>query len=143
MPKFRSAYDGIRSHKGIDFTDDPGFTIQEQYQQTEINTILDRYQRTGIIDHVQKHEPQYGEFAAYDFHANQNMIVKITESFNDLPAKTRSEFDHDPAKFVEFLADQHNIEDMRDGIIGDDPKPDLNADPKGDQPPPSAEPLAD
>lgn len=119
--KFKTPYDGIRNRKQIDFTGDEGKTIQEQSEATDINNILERYARTGLIDHVQKHEPQYGEFAAYDFQANQNMIAKITQTFEELPARDRQHFNNDPQQFVEFIAQQENIDDMKDGKIGNKP----------------------
>jgi len=118
--KYRTAYDGIRPDTGTSFEGDLGKTIQEQKDSTDINNILERYQRTGLIDHVQKHEPQYGEFAAYDFQANQNMIARINQTFEELPSSTRKEFDNNVENFMEFIATQENIDDMKDGVIGNE-----------------------
>lgn len=118
--EFRTPYDGKSKRIQIDFSKDKGKTIQEQSAATDINNILARFNRTGIIDHVQKNEPYYGEFGEFDFHHNQNMITKITESFMELPAKTRREFDDDPANFAEFISQQKNVDDMKDGIIGNE-----------------------
>lgn len=115
--KFRTAYDGLKPNKGTSFEGDLGKTIQEQAQATDINHILERYQRTGLIDHLAKHEPQYGEFAAYDFQANQNMIAKITQTFEELPSTTRKQFDNNVELFMEYISVPENIKDMEDGVV--------------------------
>lgn len=114
--KFRTPYTP-RVKQQVSFKGDDGKTIQEQSDATDINNILERYARTGLIDHVSKHEPQYGEFAAFDFQANQNMITKIKQTFDELPAKARQQFDNNPQNFVEFISQQENIDDMKDGVI--------------------------
>jgi hypothetical protein len=44
--------------------------------------------------------------------------------FADLPAQERARFNHNPEQFLEFIAQQSNIDDMKDGIIGNNPRND-------------------
>lgn len=114
--KFRTPHTP-RVRQQLSFEGDLGKTITEQQESTDINNILEKYQRTGLIDHVQKHEPQYAEFGEYDFAKNQNMIAKINQTFEELPSSVRKDFDNNPQNFVEFIAQQENIDDMKDGVI--------------------------
>lgn len=116
-PKFRTAYGERIVTAVVSFKNDEGKTIQEQAAATDINYILERYNRTGLISHVNKHEAQYGEFKEFDFQRNQNMIAQLTQTFEELPANVRRDFDDKVENFAEYIASQENIEDMKDGII--------------------------
>lgn len=116
-PKFRTAYGERIKTAVVSFKNDEGKTIQEQAAATDINYILERYNRTGLISHVNKHEAQYGEFKEFDFQRNQNMIAQLTQTFEELPANVRRDFDDKVENFAEYIASQENIEDMKDGII--------------------------
>lgn len=116
--KFKTAYTK-RDRQQVSFENSPSLTKSEQAQACDTNHILERFVRTGVIDHVQTHEPQYGDFENFDFHAMQNKVAAATQMFEELPAKVRaSEFNNDPAQFIEFIAHQANVRDMDDGIIG-------------------------
>ena len=82
-----------------------------------VNQILERFQRTQLIDHVNQNEPQFGDFTGYDFQTNSNTIARVQTMFNELPANVREQFDHDPAVYLEFVSNPDNIKDMKDGQI--------------------------
>jgi len=116
MTTFRTAY-GKRNRVKTSFKDSPSLTIQDQKKSTDINEILNRFQKTGLMDHVQQNEPAFADVTGYDFQTNQNTVATIQSMFNELPASVRQEFDHDPQKYIEHIAVQDNIEDMKDGVI--------------------------
>lgn len=101
--KFRTAY-GERDRQTIEFTE-PSLTKQAFRDQCEIHNILKRYQRTGIIEHVTRHQASYGDVSGADFHEAQLTIAKAKTLFQELPAAAREHFGHDPAKFLEFTED--------------------------------------
>ena len=112
----RSAYDGTRVQVKSDNTE-PSLTIQEQKDQTDINKILAKYAKTGVIEHVSKYEGQYGDVTGLDYLTMQNQIASVNSMFMDLPAKTRAKFDNDPAKFLDYAGQDYAIDDMSDGSI--------------------------
>jgi len=116
MTTFRTAY-GKRNRVKTSFKDSPSLTIQDQKKSTDINEILNRFQKTGLIDHVQQNEPAFADVTGYDFQTNQNTVATIQSMFNELPASVRQQFDHDPQKYIEHIAVQDNVEDMKDGVI--------------------------
>lgn len=130
MRKFRKAYDKQRRVR-LNFDEDKGLTIQEQKDECDINHILEKYTRTGLINHVNTNEPQFGEFANFDFREQQTLIAKATQLFMKLPAAVRQQFDNDPAKYIEFVKSPENVEDMKDGVI-DNEIPDDKAEVKPD-----------
>lgn len=91
--------------------------VQEQKESTDINNILKRFDKTGLIDHVNQNEAQYGEFAQYDLHHHMNTVAKIQSTFNELPATVKKQFNNSPQEWIEHLANPQNVEDMKDGVI--------------------------
>jgi len=69
------------------------------------------------MDHVQQNEPAFADVTGYDFQTNQNTLATIQSMFNELPASVRQQFDHDPQQYIEHIAVQDNVEDMKDGVI--------------------------
>ena len=123
---FRTPYKNqIRIATG--FEEDAGCTICEQAESCDINYMLDHYQRTGLIEHANKNEGVYVELKGFDFHEQQNNVLKAQKMFDDLPSEIRKQFNHDPASFLEFLNTGNNLEDIKDGILGNwqEPIPDV------------------
>jgi phage internal scaffolding protein len=97
-------------------------TVQEQAKSTDINNILERFNQTGLIDHVSQYEPQYGDFAKIDYHTMHEQIKTVENAFQELPANVRAQFNHDPQLWLEHIAINENIEDMKDGVIDNEIK---------------------
>jgi len=87
-------------------------TKQSMKDECDINNIVKKYDRTGVLTHVNTYEAQYGEVSAQDF-LEAMLIVKEAENmFQSLPSEVRSRFDGDPAKFLEFMDNPDNIDEM-------------------------------
>ena len=67
----------------ITFTQ-PSLTQQHSKDETDINKIMARYIKTGVIDHVAKYQPQYTENSEVDYHNSLNIILKADEMFSEL-----------------------------------------------------------
>ncbi len=84
---------------------------QQQFKEDcDVNTIMQRYQKTGAIDHVSKHQPEYGFATANNYHESMNVITTANSMFNDLPSKIRNEFSNNPEAFLRFVQDPKNAE---------------------------------
>lgn len=85
---------------------------QQQFKDDcDINSIMARFQKTGAIDHVSMHQPQYGEATPVDYHTAMNIITKAQQMFADLPSSLRRRFDGDPSKLLEFVQDPDNADE--------------------------------
>lgn len=82
-----------------------GRTKQSHKNESDINLIMAKYIKTGVIEHGRKHAPRYGFATAMDFHSAMNTITEATEMFADLPSKLRARFENDPAKFLAYCED--------------------------------------
>ncbi len=82
---------------------DDGRTKQSFKNSTDINKILHRAQKTGVISHLAKHEAFYGEFEAFDFTEAQNTLARAGTMFQELPSEVRQEFNQSPQEFFDFV----------------------------------------
>lgn len=81
----------------------PSMTQQHGAKDADINTIVDRFLKTGQLPNVPV-PPTYENFGdIFDFQSAMNTIKNATDSFMALPAKTRSQFNNDPARFVGYV----------------------------------------
>ncbi len=89
---------------------DDGRTKQSFADETDINIILKRAQRTGTISHLAKHEGRYADFSNFDFQENLLMLSRGREIFDELPVELRSEFEQSPAQFFKYVNDPANVD---------------------------------
>lgn len=96
-------------------TPGPSMTRQEFQAECDINQIMRRYEKTGVISHVARRVPQYLDVSETpDLQSALNMLERATEAFMSLPANVRKRFDNDPSEFVKFASDVKNLDQMRE-----------------------------
>jgi len=111
----RSAY-GPKRRVAQSFASE-GRTKQSFQAECDINNIMARFMKTGVLSWLSKHEGSYGDVSSLDFQSAQDMIVRAKEMFAALPSKIRSRFDNEPAKFLAFMEDEDNrSESVRLGL---------------------------
>lgn len=91
-----------------------GLAKQSFKDECDINHILARYRKTGVLDFQQKMEPQYGDVSAIDFQDAQLLIAKANGMFAAMPAHLRNRFENEPAKFLAFVQDERNRNEAED-----------------------------
>ena len=98
-----------------------GKTKQWHKKECDINQIMASYQKTGIIDHVNRHQKNYGFASSEDLHESLNMINTANEMFADLPSQARAKFENDPAQFLDFVQDPKNESELYELGLSDYP----------------------
>lgn len=89
------------------------YVQQHQAADCDINNIMARYERDGLIPHVNQYQGQYGDFAeVYDYQTALNVVMNAEECFMSLPAQIRKRFDNDPGAFLDFVSDPLNRSEM-------------------------------
>lgn len=106
----------------IFFDPDENRTHQEFGAECDINNIMAKYQRTGLVDHVAKHGLHYGDFPAMDFREALEFLDEAQQMFDELPSTVRRHFDNDPAAFLEFVQDPENKDKVVE-LLGESPRP--------------------
>ncbi len=87
-----------------------GRTKQAFKDETDINKILKRAQKTGTISHLNKYEARYGDFTSFEFFDAQLQLSAGRTIFDDLPSEIRNEFNQSPADFFKYVNDPENKE---------------------------------
>lgn len=106
------AYDSDKvSHEtGIRF-EDPSLAIQSQAEEADINTIVKRFGLTGQLP-TNVRVPLTEDFVeTFDFRSAMDTLNAAQKAFMSMPASVRGRFENDPAKFVEFVSDERNLEE--------------------------------
>lgn len=92
---------------------DESLTRQEFAEESDINTIIDRF---GIGENPIEAQQWVTNVDIADAPSNyqdvMNQLNEARDQFMSLPAKVRSQFDNDPAKFVDFVSDSANMPEM-------------------------------
>lgn len=125
----------------------PNQTMAKQSfrDETNINIIMAKYQKTGLIEHVQKVQGSYGDFTSVqDYQLSLNQVIEAQEAFDQLPAKIRKRFHNDPSHLMSFLQDKNNLDEaIALGLVEPSPDPQPKEPAKGSSEPPGGEATSD
>lgn len=92
---------------------DPTLTKQSFKEETDINTIVNRFKINGELPQNVR-LPTYEDFTGvFDFHSSMNAIRQAQEAFDKMPANVRARFHNDPGEFVDFTANKDNLAEAR------------------------------
>ena len=88
--------------------EDASLAQQHYKEECDINTILQKFNITGLLPE-QPLSPRYGDFTGIgDYHTAMNRVIAVQDEFEALPAQIRARFDNDPANLIEFLENSEN-----------------------------------
>jgi phage internal scaffolding protein len=84
-------------------------TDQSDKNMVDINLIMERYAKTGVLPHFKEKIAQYLDVTELPSYMEaQKQISEAKELFNQLPAKVRKLMNNNPAKLEEFIEDPDN-----------------------------------
>lgn len=136
MPtQIRKPYGERKKDVVLDCSESEIRTKQSFKRECDINHILAKYRKTGLLDHVQKYQGRYEDItSAVDYQTALNVMLDAESAFNTLPSEVRKKFSNSPSDFLTFVSNPDNADEMANlGLI---PKRPLVEQPA----PPSAEP---
>lgn len=111
MNKPLKAFERIRVSTS---TTGPTLTKQAAKAECDINQILRKYVKTGLMTHINEQSPQYGDFSNPPLYQDaMNRVIEAQKSFMTLPAAIRKRFNNDPAEFLEFVSQPDSLEELR------------------------------
>lgn len=111
-------------------------TEQAHANEVDINSIVSRYTRTGMLP-SRGGSPAYGDFSGVvDYQTCLDAVASAQAEFMKLPAQVRKEFDNDPGKLLAFLQDEDNRDEaIRLGLIENVPPVEAAAPPEAPESP--------
>lgn len=134
-----------KTHERVQFQSlKPSLTKQSFKKECDINVIMKKFEKTGLVSHFNAQQGQYGNFiGAPDYHAAMNLLVAADEMFQSLPSKIRARFHNDPAEFLDFAQDEANEAEMiKLGLKRSEKPADPSTGQAGDPPSPTYEEAA-
>lgn len=88
--------------------EEPSLAQQHFKDECDINTILQKFNITGLLPESPL-SPRYGDFSGIgDYHTAMNRVMAAKDEFMTLPANIRARFNNDPAQLIEFLENSDN-----------------------------------
>ena len=113
-----------------------GKTLTEQHhaKTCNINAIMAKYNKTGLVDHINRHQGRYGDVSGADFQTAMNLIADQETIFHELPAAVRAAYDNDPAQYLDEVMTEEGQE-RHAALLNpepepEDPEPDTTAPPE-------------
>lgn len=93
----------------------PTRTKQSMAAETDINHIVRKYQATGLVTHLARGVPQYGDFsAATDLKTALDLVHDAEEQFSKLNPHVRKAAENDPVRFLEMLSTEEGTQVLLD-----------------------------
>lgn len=113
QPLLKSNY-SPKLRVSITFPENSPHTKQEFKDECDINVIMSQYLKNGQLPNLNEVAPQYLDVGDFDFQASMNYIADAKTMFNQLPASIRSQFDNNPASFLDFCSKEKNRPELKE-----------------------------
>lgn len=93
----------------------PSLTRQEFADEADINNLMAKYEKTGILPTVNFKNPAFLDVSDVpDFQTALDFVAKAETAFMSLPARVRASFDNSAAQFINYAENPENLDQMRD-----------------------------
>ena len=91
--------------------EDPSLTQQQFKEEADINTIVDRFMKSGVLPSPAV-MPQFMDVeGVFDYQTAMNYVRQADENFMRMDAKVRARFNNSPQEFLEFFANPENTQE--------------------------------
>lgn len=102
----------------------PSLTKQSFRDECDVNFILRKYQKTGLLEHVNRFQGDYADLTDVpDYQTSLNKVIDAQSAFMTLPSAIRKQFSNDPQEFLEFVQNPDNADAMIEMGLRDRPAP--------------------
>lgn len=109
-------------------------TKQSFKAECDVNGIMARYIKTGVLDFANRNQPRYADVTGATFQNAMTVIAGARSMFHQLPAAIRDRFKNDPGTFFDYVNNPANkAEAIELGLIQPE---------QPEQPAPAAQPPA-
>jgi len=109
------------THHGFDNCDPntgeilPSMTKQSEMDACDIHNVLKQFSPAGLQQLIAENQAR-GQYAdvpeSVDYQEALNTVIAAETAFSSLPAKVRERFYNDPARFLQFMGNPDNVEEM-------------------------------
>lgn len=122
-PTFATAYANKRKSQHVPVGE--SMTEQSHAKSCDMNHILRKYRKTGLVDHLSRYQGNYSDVTgAVDFKTALDIVHAGQDAFDSLPSNLRSRFNNDASAFLDFVSNPGNLQEMYDlGLTNNPPEP--------------------
>jgi len=110
----------------IEYTqpDDEVIRVEQSHKdEVDINNIVKRHGLDLIQKTAALQTFTYDDNPNNDFSEIMNAVIKASKSFDSIPSDIRKQFDNNPAKFMDFIYNPENADQMVEMGLKEPPKP--------------------
>lgn len=101
-----------RKRTPLSFKDTKSMVRPEFKDETDINKLIKHYSQQEIYEGYLHNVQVFADTTGMEFHDMQCMVAEGNSSFMELPSNIRYRFDNDPVKFLTFIQDPKNEEEL-------------------------------
>lgn len=88
-------------------------TDQSFKDECDVNNIIAKFKKTGQLTHLAKRPGVYADISEItDLLDMTNKVKEAQDAFDALPSQLRKKLDNDPAKFIDYVNDPKNNEEL-------------------------------
>lgn len=123
---------------------DPSLTDPQWSEESDINYIMQKFQKTGQLTWLSKNQGVYADVSEIPNLLDASIIVRDSQlKFDALPAEVREKFKNNPQNMIDYLQEPRNYEEaVQLGLLSkkaknDDSNDESNANKKRAEPKPS------
>jgi len=99
---------------------DDGITEQHHSESCDVNNILATFIKTGTIPPLDPNA-KYGDMSEFDYQTMQNQIANANSLFEQLPENVRYRFGNEPFRFLNFVQDEKNYDELVEMGLANNP----------------------
>lgn len=87
---------------------------QSMRDETDINNILRRYVRSGILTHLAENPGTFADVSEIgDYRSALEQVRSAEATFMNLPARVRTRFNNDAAEFLDFVTTPGHEDELK------------------------------
>jgi hypothetical protein len=93
------------------FFETTGESMTQQHfkEESEINNIIKKHDKNGIIESVARGNARYGDFSlVQDYKSSLDTIRDANDNFMEIPSEIRKKFNNNAGEFFNFVQDPNN-----------------------------------
>lgn len=91
------------------FCKEKTLTKQSAKDECDINKIIARFDKTGMVTHINEREARFGDVSEFTNYAEALRTVQnASDMFMSLSAEVRKKFNNNPEELITFLLDTKN-----------------------------------
>jgi phage internal scaffolding protein len=99
-------------------------TKQSFKQECDVNHILRKYRKTGLIEHANAYQGDYSDVTSVPSYQDAlNALQRANDMFLTVPSDIRRKFNNDAGQFLDFVNDPANKEALYDMGLAVRPDP--------------------